>query len=277
MSAHVHAAPVGGRMMTPSARALFALFGVAMVLVAWRLIAGLGATTAMNDGYPFGLWIAFDVVTGTALACGGYAVAILVYILNRGQYSPLVRPALLTSALGYSLAGIGVALDVGRWWDLWRVPVYFWRWNLNSALLEIAVETRGNQLRLAPLDDTGTLIRKHFLQLEGLGVRDLHFSGDDLYILAGPTMVLNGDIRVFKWPAARPVLAANRDPVRFESALTKSVSLPHGHGINRAEAMCDLPLALSGGKASWLVLYDAPGADRKEGEHTVFGDLLRHG
>ncbi len=139
MSAHVHAAPVGGRMMTPSARALFALFGVAMVLVAWRLIAGLGATTAMNDGYPFGLWIAFDVVTGTALACGGYAVAILVYILNRGQYSPLVRPALLTSALGYSLAGIGVALDVGRWWDLWRVPVYFWRWNLNSALLEIAL------------------------------------------------------------------------------------------------------------------------------------------
>ena len=33
---------------------------------------------------------------------------------------------------------------------------------------------------------------------------------------------------------------------------------------------------LSGGKASWLVLYDAPGADRKEGEHIVFGDLLRH-
>ncbi len=44
----------------------------------------------------------------------------------------------------------------------------------------------------------------------------------------------------------------------------------------RAEAICDLPPALSGGKARWLVLYDAPGADRKEGEHTVFGDLLRH-
>lgn len=145
-----------------------------------------------------------------------------------------------------------------------------------SALLEIAVETRGDQLRLAPLDDSGTLIRKHFLQLDGLGVRDLHFSGDDLYILAGPTMVLNGDIRVFKWPAARPVLAANREPVRFESALTESVPLPHGRGTNRAEAICDLPPALAGGKARWLVLYDAPGADRKEGEHTVFGDLLRH-
>jgi Protein of unknown function (DUF3616) len=145
-----------------------------------------------------------------------------------------------------------------------------------SALLEVAVEVRGEQLRLAPLDDAGTLVRKHFLQLDGLGVRDLHFSGDDLYILAGPTMVLNGEIRVFKWPAARAVLAATRDPVVFEAALTESVSLPYGRGTNRAEAICDLPPALAGGKPSWLVLYDAPGADRREGEHTVFGDLLRH-
>ena len=145
-----------------------------------------------------------------------------------------------------------------------------------SALLEIEVEPRGEQLRLVPLDDNGTLVRKHFLNLQGLGVRDLHFSGDDLYILAGPTMVLNGEIRVFRWPGARPVLAANREPARFESALAESVSLPHGSGTNRAEAICDLPPALSGRKPSWLVLYDAPGADRKDGEHTVFGDLLRH-
>ena len=145
-----------------------------------------------------------------------------------------------------------------------------------SALIEIAVETRGDQLRLAPLNDCGTLMRKHFLQLDGLGVRDLHFFFFFLYILAGPTMVLNGDIRTFKWPAARPFLAANREPVRFESGLTESIALPHGCGTNRAEAICNVPPALSGGKPSWLVLYDAPGADRKEGEHTVFGDLLRH-
>ena len=145
-----------------------------------------------------------------------------------------------------------------------------------SALLEIEVEALGNSLRLVPLDDSGTLVRKHFLQLDGLGVRDLHFSGDDLYILAGPTMVLNGEIRVFKWPAARQSLAAHRDPVRFEAALTESVSLPHGRGTNRAEAICDLPPALAGRRPSWLVLYDAPGADRRDGEHTVFGDLLRH-
>lgn len=139
MNAHAPAAPVGGRLVTPSMRIVFALFAIGAVVIAWRLVAGLGATTAMNDGYPFGLWIAFDVVTGTALACGGYAVAILVYILNKGQYSPLVRPAILTSALGYTLAGIGVALDVGRWWGLWKVPLFAWRWNFNSALLEIAL------------------------------------------------------------------------------------------------------------------------------------------
>ena len=145
-----------------------------------------------------------------------------------------------------------------------------------SAMLEVAVEARTDQLRLAPLDDSGILLRKHFLQLDGLGIRDLHFSGDDLYILAGPTMVLSGEIRLFKWPLARSAMTANREPVRFEAALTESVSLAHGRGTNRAEAICHLPPALAGGKPRWLVLYDAPGADRRDGEHTVFGDLLRH-
>ena len=133
------AQPVGGRILTKPFLALTALFGIAAVLILYRLVAGLGQVTAMNDGYPWGLWIAFDVVTGTALACGGYSVALLVYILNKGKYHPLVRPAILTSALGYTLAGIGVGLDVGRWWSVWRVPVYFWHWNLNSVLLEVAL------------------------------------------------------------------------------------------------------------------------------------------
>jgi Protein of unknown function (DUF3616) len=146
-----------------------------------------------------------------------------------------------------------------------------------SVMLEVALEARSGQLRLKPLDDQGTLVRKHFIALEGLGIRDLHFSGDDLYVLAGPTMVLNGDIRVFRLPGARTVLAANREPVRFEAnAVSESVALPHGRGTDRAEAFCDVPMELTGGKKNWLVLYDAPGPDRRDGEFTVFGDLLRH-
>jgi len=133
------ATPAGGKLWTGPYKALAVLAGIAGALLIWRFAAGLGATTAMNDGYPFGLWIAFDVVTGTALACGGYAVAILVYVLNKGRYHPLVRPAILTSALGYTIGGISVLIDVGRPWLIYRVPIYFWRWNLDSALLEVAL------------------------------------------------------------------------------------------------------------------------------------------
>jgi Ni/Fe-hydrogenase subunit HybB-like protein len=134
-----HAQAIGGRIFNKSFRVLTTIFVVGAVLILYRLATGLGSLTAMNDGYPWGLWIAFDVVTGTALACGGYAVALLVYIMNKGKYHPLVRPAVLTSALGYSLAGIGVGLDVGRWWNIWRVPLFVWHWNLNSVLLEVAL------------------------------------------------------------------------------------------------------------------------------------------
>lgn len=133
------AQPVGGRLVTKPVLTLGILFALASILILWRLVAGIGAVTALNDGYPWGLWIAFDVVTGTALACGGYSVALLVYIRNKGRYHPLVRPAVLTSALGYTLAGIGIGLDVGRWWNIWRVPLFFWHWNVNSVLLEVAL------------------------------------------------------------------------------------------------------------------------------------------
>ena len=136
---HAHAQPIGGTLLNRPYKVILALATLGIALIVWRFAAGLGATTALSDGYPWGLWIAFDVVTGTALACGGYAMALLVYVFNKGRYHPLVRPAVLTSALGYSIAGLSVVIDVGRPWYIWRVPLYFWHWNLNSALLEVAL------------------------------------------------------------------------------------------------------------------------------------------
>jgi Ni/Fe-hydrogenase subunit HybB-like protein len=120
-------------------RALVVLAALGVAAMVYRFAGGLGAATALNDGYPWGLWIAFDVVTGTALGCGGYAVALLVYVLNKGQFHPLVRPALVTSALGYSLAAVSIMLDVGRPWLLYRVPTYVKHWNYSSALFEVAL------------------------------------------------------------------------------------------------------------------------------------------
>ncbi len=138
MNAESRPQPLGGAIFTRPVQALVVFAGIAGVLIVWRFIVGLGASTALNDGYPWGLWIAFDVVTGTALSCGGYAVALLVYILNRGKYHPLIRPALVTSAFGYTIAGLSVVIDVGRPWIAYKLP-FFWLWNLNSVLLEVAL------------------------------------------------------------------------------------------------------------------------------------------
>ena len=136
MSSHV---AMGGPILTSGVRWLAGLGLLSILLIAVRFAFGLGAVTAMNDGYPWGLWIAYDVVVGTAVACGGYAMALLVYILNNGKYHPLVRPAILTSALGYTIAALSVVIDIGRPWNMWKVPLFVWDWNLHSVLLEVAL------------------------------------------------------------------------------------------------------------------------------------------
>lgn len=131
--------PVGGSLFTVPTVIMAILVFIGVGAVLWRFGAGLGATTNLNDGYPMGIWIAFDVVTGTALACGGYAMALLVYLANRGKYHPLVRAALVTSAFGYTLGGISVLIDIGRAWNFYKIPLFFWNWNFNSILLEVAL------------------------------------------------------------------------------------------------------------------------------------------
>lgn len=132
------AAPVGGKLVTPTT-VFLALLVLAMVAVLGvRFVEGLGATTNLNNGYPWGLWIAYDVVSGSALAGGGFSTALLVYILNRGEYHPLIRPALVAALLGYLQAGFSVMFDLGRYWDFWHIfwPKYA---QLNSVLFEVAI------------------------------------------------------------------------------------------------------------------------------------------
>ncbi len=139
MSHHeaVHA-PVGGRLMTRPFMLLLAIAAVGAVVAGYRFVNGIGSVANLSNGYPWGIWIAIDVVVGTAIGCGGYAVGLLVYILNKGKYHPLVRPAVLTSLLGYGLAVIAVVIDLGRFWSLWKVPIYVWRWS-HSPQLEVAL------------------------------------------------------------------------------------------------------------------------------------------
>jgi Ni/Fe-hydrogenase subunit HybB-like protein len=139
MADHSHAPrPLGGNLFTPFTLLLGVLSAIAAAILLYRFFNGLGAVTNLNDGYPWGIWIAYDVVVGSAFACGGYAMALLVYIFNKGQYHPLVRPALLASLFGYTLAGVSVIFDLGRWWNFWHI---FWPGyaQVNSVMFEVAV------------------------------------------------------------------------------------------------------------------------------------------
>src|SRR5690554_5882743 len=91
---------LGGRVVTVPFMLFSIVALVGLVLLAQRFLFGLGAVANINQGYPWGIWVAYDVVIGTAFGCGGYALALLVYVLNKGEYHPLVRPALLASVFG---------------------------------------------------------------------------------------------------------------------------------------------------------------------------------
>jgi Ni/Fe-hydrogenase subunit HybB-like protein len=135
---HAAPAPVGGSLVNAVTLVCGVLIAIMVAVLLVRFLFGLGAVTALNDGYPWGIWVVVDVVIGSAFACGGFSVAMLVYIFNKGEYHPLVRPALLASLFGYTLAGAGVIFDLGRWWNVWHMfsP---WSFNPNSVMFEVAV------------------------------------------------------------------------------------------------------------------------------------------
>jgi len=127
-----------GKIFTKSFFILLALTLIGFYLIAVRYIKGIGAVSNMSDGYPWGIWITYDVATGTAIACGGYAMAILIYIRNRMHYHSMIHSAILTSMFGYGLAGFSVMVDLGRPWNAYNFFIPS-KWQANSAMFEVAL------------------------------------------------------------------------------------------------------------------------------------------
>lgn len=108
------------------------LFG--LVSTAIRFSQGLGASTNLSDQFPWGLWIGFDILCGVGLAAGGFVVAATVYIFNLDDYRPILRPAILTSFLGYLLVIFALLYDLGKPWNVWH-PIIMW--NPRSVMFEV--------------------------------------------------------------------------------------------------------------------------------------------
>jgi Ni/Fe-hydrogenase subunit HybB-like protein len=104
------------------------------ILALYRFASGIGAVSNLNQGYPWGFWIGFDVLAGIALAAGGFVVAGLMHMFGGEKYHPLVRPTILTAFLGYLLFILALMVDLGRPWTIWHMIIY---WHHESPMFEV--------------------------------------------------------------------------------------------------------------------------------------------
>ncbi len=102
------------------------------------------------------------------------------------------------------------------------------------------------------LSSTGGVTRQkprlHFLDLGGLGIRDLTRKGRDLIVLAGPVSVINEPFRLFRWRPKFSTHVQRPDPLVEWTALDE-----HPEGIT--------PLK-HGGRKGMLLLFDSPDRGR---------------
>ena len=123
-------------LMTPWDAVFALILAVGIPIIVYRFTFGLAAATNLTQQTPWGIWIGIDMLSGIALAAGGFTIAASVYLLGMEKYHPIVRPAVLTGFLGYLFAVFGLLCDLGSPWRLY-VPMV-WSWGTRSIMFEVA-------------------------------------------------------------------------------------------------------------------------------------------
>ena len=111
---------------------IFALSG--LIAGIFRLVFGLGPTTNLTDGVPWGLWKVFNMIAGVALSTSGFTIGFLVYVLRLKQFKPFMKPAILIAFLGYGCSVLALLFDIGLPFRFWH-PILMW--NIDSFLFEV--------------------------------------------------------------------------------------------------------------------------------------------
>ncbi|AVR46209.1 DUF3616 domain-containing protein [Christiangramia fulva] len=156
----------------------------------------------------------------------------------------------------------GLAVDNDRIFIGLRGPVL----NGYAVILEISCKEFDGQLFLNKKPGEDKLYRKHFLNLNGMGIRELNIDKKgNLYVLAGPTMDLDGTISIYKVKGglednyASVVLKPER---LFDVARGSEIE----HGEDKAEGMAFLS------DTEILITYDSPIKERLDGDNAVWMD-----
>ncbi|MDF5755317.1 DUF3616 domain-containing protein [Spongiactinospora sp. TRM90649] len=186
------------------------------------------------------------------------------------QDDPHLAPFLAIPGKDNGLDIEGIAVRKGRFYIGLRGPVLR-GW---AVLLEIRPkEHRHDRLRLADLDDGEgheRKYRKHFVNLRGLGVRDLCPHGDDLLILAGPSMDLDGPVRIVRWPGAMSERGPAASGLITAADLEEVAEPAYGVGDDHPEGLAVLA------DGSLMVVYDSPAPERFSPAGGVYADILEY-
>jgi len=149
-----------------------------------------------------------------------------------------------------------------------RGPVF----NEWAVILEIEprpARSDASLLRLGRFGRGRKSYRKHFLKLDGLGVRGLCRQGRDILVLAGPTGAPEGPAKLYRWiGGARSDVERRLRP----SDLVHVVDLPTGRRSDRPEGI--VVVTSRRGRDRILVLYERAAKSRLRGAHGTDADLF---
>lgn len=126
-----------GPLLTPFNVVSALLILATVVILVVRFVYGLGSVTNLDQRFPWGLWIGFDVLTGVAFAGGAYILTFLVYILHVEKYRPIVRVTVLNGFLAYVFYAGALLIDLGRPWNVVN-PILGNDFGLTSVLFLVA-------------------------------------------------------------------------------------------------------------------------------------------
>ena len=142
-----------------------------------------------------------------------------------------------------------------------------------AIIIELETElTSEGTLSFKEIGDAGAKYKKHFFDLDGLGVREICLRDKDLIILAGPTMDLSGEMQIFCW----------------QDALNNLDDLIHSQDNGDLKPLFDLPFTIGSDNAeglalysyldtndSLMVFYDSPNPRRLRQDKQIFVDVFR--
>jgi formate dehydrogenase iron-sulfur subunit len=131
---HVEFERLDRKLLTPFNWVLLLLIAFCGLSLVARFAMGLGGSTGLSDTYPWGLWIVFDLIW-IAVAAGAFAMAGVIYVLQRKDLYGLGRTAVLMGLLSYSFVMITLVADLGLPWQSYQLALQA---PLHSAMFEVS-------------------------------------------------------------------------------------------------------------------------------------------